>query len=112
MTFALPRRSKKGAAMRLLINLLLVAWGLKALAQISPVRVVEKDDEIRACKFVGQIIKSNGLFQTKTANRMLQEALQEAAKAKADTAIVRKSAHSGVTVDVYTCSSASETGGA
>lgn len=94
--------------MKLVVSLLLIAWALEALAQISPVRVVEKEDEIRACRFVGQIIKSNGLFQTKTANRMLQEALEEAAKAKADTAIVRKSAHSGVTVDAYTCNS--ETG--
>jgi hypothetical protein len=85
------------------VGLLLVAWALEGLAQISPVRVVDKEDEIRACKFVGQIMKANGLFQTKTADRMLQEALQEAAKANADTAIVRKSAHSGVTVDVYAC---------
>jgi hypothetical protein len=91
--------------MKLIVGLLSIAWAAPLLAQISPVRVVEKEDDIRTCKFVGQILKSNGLFQTKTANRMLQEALQEAAKAKADTAIVRKSAHSGVTVDAYTCNS-------
>ena len=92
--------------MKLIIALLVAACALEGSAQISPVRVVEREDEIRACTFVGQIMKSNGLFQTKTANRMLQEALQEAAKAKADTAIVRKSAHSGVTIDAYTCNSA------
>ena len=92
--------------MKLVVNLLLLAWAFEGLGQISPVRVVEKEDDIRTCKFVGQIIKSNGLFQTKTANRMIQEALEEAAKAKADTAIVRKSAHSGVTVDAYTCNAA------
>ena len=92
--------------MKFFVNLLFIVWALEALAQISPVRIVEREDDIRACKFVGQIVKANGLFQTKTANRMLQEALQEAAKAGADTAIVRKSAHSGVTVDVYACNSA------
>ena len=91
--------------MKLIIALLVAASALEGFAQISPVRVVEKEDEIQGCTFVGQIMKSNGLFQTKTANRILQEALQEAAKAKADTAIVRKSAHSGVTIDAYTCNS-------
>jgi len=76
------------------------------IAQVSPVRVVEKEEQIRACKFVGQIMKSNGLLQTKTADRLLQQALQDAAKLKADTAVVRKSAHSGVTIDVYMCSAA------
>jgi hypothetical protein len=77
-----------------------------ALADLSPVRIVEKDADVQQCTFVSQITGSNGLFQTKTASRILQSALREAAQAGADTVIVRKSAHSGVLVDAYKCKAA------
>lgn len=89
--------------MKFIIALLLVTWSLGTLADISPVRVVENEADVHECSFVGQVTQSNGLFSTKTANRMLQDALQEAAKAGADTVIVRSSGHGGVLVDAFKC---------
>jgi len=89
--------------MKSIVTLVSLSWSLGALADISPVRIVDNDADVHECAFVGQITRSNGLFQTKTANRILQDALQEAAKAGADTVIVRKSAHSGVLVDAFKC---------
>jgi hypothetical protein len=94
--------------MRSIIILLLVTWSLRALADLSPVRIVENEADVRECMLLGQINASNGLFQTKTANKILQGALQEAAKAGADTVIVRKSAHSGVLLDAYRCKPAAD----
>jgi hypothetical protein len=96
--------------MRAIVGGLLLVCAVHALADLSPVRIVEKDDDIKQCSFVGQITGSNGLFQTKTANKILQAALKEAAQAGADTVIVRKSAHSGVLVDAYKCKGAAAAG--
>jgi len=89
--------------MKIAIGLLLAAWSVLAVADLSPVRVVKDDAQVSACSFVGQITRTNGLFQTKSANKILQAAFQEAADAGADTVIVRQSAHSGVLLDAYKC---------
>lgn len=97
--------------MKLVKLLLLLVWSGVALAEIVSVRIVENEATVKHCEFVGQISASNGLFQIKTANRILQDALREAAEAGADTAIVRKSAHSGVLVDAYKCQGTSAAAG-
>ncbi len=89
--------------MRSIISLVLVTWSLGALADLSPVRIVDNDADVHECMLLGQIIRTNGLLQTKSVNKILQGALKEAADAGADTVIVRKSMHSGVTLDAYKC---------
>ena len=89
--------------MKVAIGSLLALWSVFAIAELSPVRVVDSDAQVRECAFVGQVNRANGLLQTKSANTILQDALHEAAKAGADTVIVRQSAHSGVLLDAYKC---------
>ena len=81
----------------------LITWSVGAMADLSPVRVVENAADVHECSFVGQVTQSNGPFSIKTANRLLESALQEAANAGADTAIVRKSGHGGVLLDAFKC---------
>ena len=99
-------KGRGNSAMRSIISVLLVTWSLGALADLSPVRTVDSDDDVSGCVFVGQITRSNGLLQTKPVSKILGAALKEAADAGADTVIMRKSTHGGVVLDAYKCKSA------
>jgi hypothetical protein len=51
--------------MKIAIGFLLAVSSVCAIAELSPVRVVKDDAQVRECMFVGQINRTNGLLQTK-----------------------------------------------